>query len=200
MYRELDDNEILYMIKEDNDCYEIMIEKYKPFLNKICRKYQKNAHKFGYEIEDLMQVANIALLDAIATYNDNNNTLFYTYLSRCVDNRLKNELRSQETSKKISLNKAISYDEIIPGTDITYLEMLPDTNSMSAFDYLQEELDEIEYIKFRNSLPFEVALVCELKIEGLKNDEIAILLEMDKNVVSKHLQTISRCFSKLAVK
>ena len=196
MYRELDDNEILYMIKEDYDNYEIILEKYKPLLAKICKKYQVRANKLGYEIDDLIQIANMGLLGAINSYDDNQNVLFYTYLCCCVENKIKNELRNEETNKKISLNQAISYDELIPGTNITYIESIPDTKSMMPFDYLQEELKELEYINFRNSLPFEVALVCELKVDGFKNDEIAILLDIDKNKVSRHIQTIYRCFSK----
>ena len=59
MNNQLGDYEILYMINDTEEYYEYLIDKYKPFLKSICSKYLENAEEFGYEMEDLMQVANI---------------------------------------------------------------------------------------------------------------------------------------------
>ena len=88
----------------------------------------KNAKKIGYEIEDLMQIANMGMVDAIRNYRTQENTSFYTFLLTCVKNRLNTEIRNQQTNKKKVLNEAISYDKNIPGTDISLLETLPDKN------------------------------------------------------------------------
>ena len=81
-----------------------MLEKYKPLIITICEKYQGIFKKVGYEIEDLIQIANIALVDAINSFQESKNVSFYTYCSRCINNRLKNELRNQQTNKKNLLN------------------------------------------------------------------------------------------------
>ena len=192
MYRELDDNELIYMIKEDSDYYDIMIEKYKPIVLGICKKYEKMGKEFGYELEDLIQIANIGLCDAINAYRDNQNTLFYTFVIQCIKNKLNTEIRNQQTNKKLVLNKAISYDQVITGTDKTLLEVIPDKSVISPFDCLIIEERQIEYTNFLNSLPFEVAIVYELRNNGFSINEISKLLELDKKVISKYLHAIKK--------
>lgn len=192
MYRELDDNELIYMIQDNDDYVEIMLEKYKPLIVKICKKYQKRGKEIGYELDDLIQVANIGLLEAIHSYKDDKNSLFFTFLTRCIDNKLKTELRNQQTNKKVTLNKAISYDEIIPGTTKTFLETIPDKSLLNPFEYLLIDQEEIEYTKFLNSLPFEVAVIYELKNTGFTLDEISMFLEIDKKTISRLLSTVKK--------
>lgn len=134
MYNDISDDEIIYMIKEDEDYYDMMHQKYKPLALSICKKYLKNAKKIGYEIEDLMQIANMGMVDAIRNYRTQENTSFYTFLLTCVKNRLNTEIRNQQTNKKKVLNEAISYDKNIPGTDISLLETLPDKMFLNPFD------------------------------------------------------------------
>lgn len=185
MYKELDDNELIYMIREDNDYYDIMIEKYRPIIINICKKYEKIGKEIGYELDDLIQIANIGLYDAIVAYRDNQNALFYTFVIRCIKNKLITEIRNQKTNKKIVLNTAISYEAPIKGTDITLLEVIPDKNTLTPFECLVIEENEIEYINFLNSLPFEVAVVFELRISGFTIDEISKFLNMKRNDIFK---------------
>lgn len=188
MYRELDDNELIYMINENTDYYEIMFEKYKPHIFQICRKYVKQGKKIGYELEDLVQVANIGLIDALNSYKDNQNVLFFTYLTTCIKNKLMGEFRTNSTNKKLALNQSISYDEPIPGTNLTLYEAIPDRTSLEPLNRLIIEERQIEYINFINSLPFEVAVIYELKINGFNANDIARFLDIDKKVISKSLE------------
>lgn len=56
MYKEINDSEVLYMINDSDDSLELMLERYKPIINKICYKYEKIGKKVGYELEDLVQI------------------------------------------------------------------------------------------------------------------------------------------------
>ena len=47
---------------------------------------------------------------------------------------------------------------------------------------------EIEYIKYINSLPFEVAVVFEMKNCGFTLNEISNFLDIDKNTISKFMK------------
>lgn len=187
MYKELDDNEILYMIQENNDYCEFIFDKYKPYIFNICKKYQKYGKQIGYEMEDLIQVANMGLYDAIKSYKAEYNVLFYTYLIHCVENKLKTEIRNNMTNKKILLNHALSYDVALPGTNITLIEKIPDRNIISPLDYLIIEQKQIEYINFLNTLPFEMAVAFELKNSGFSYSEIANFLEVEQEEIRKYL-------------
>ena len=191
MYKDIDDYEILYMINDGNDYYEIMLEKYKPLIITICEKYQGIFKKVGYEFEDLMQIANMALVDAINTYQEQKDVLFYTYCTRCVNNRLKNELRNQLVDKRNTINKVISYNKTVDNQG-ELIEFLPDNFATNPIDELICEELEIKYINFINSLPFEVAAVYELKQNGFKNQEISTLLELDLKTITKYLRIANK--------
>ena len=95
MYKDINDNELLYMINDSDDYVEILIEKYKPVLSKICKKYLKIGKSIGFEYDDLMQIANISLINSIKYYKDNKNTSFFTYITRCAENNLRGEIRKE---------------------------------------------------------------------------------------------------------
>lgn len=193
MYKDIDDYEILYMIKEGNDYYEIMLNKYKPLIITICEKYQGVLKKCGYEMDDIIQIANMAFVDAIDAYQEKKDVLFYTFCCQCIKNRLKNELRNQQTNKRITLNKVISYNTIIDGQEL--INYLPDNNIKEPIEELMLEELEIKYINFINSLPFDVAVVYELKQNGFSNKEISTLVELDIKTITKYIGMANRKLS-----
>ncbi len=188
MYRELNDNEILYMINDSDNYLEILLEKYKPLISKICKKYLKLGKRVGLEYDDLMQIANISLIKCIKYYKDSLNTSFYTYIIKCITNSLKTELRKELTLKRKILNNSLSIDEIIQGTDITLLDITKNEKVIDPFDCLVIEEKEEKYIKFINSLPFEVAVIYEMKNNGFTTIEISNFLDIDKEKVTKSIQ------------
>lgn len=188
MYNELNDNEILYMINESDDYLEIMLKKYKPIITKICKKYLKVGKSIGLEFDDLMQIANISLINSIKYYKNNKNTSFYTYIVKCIENNFKTEIRKELSYKKKTLNNSLSLDEIITGTDITLLDIIKNEKVIDPSNYLILEEKEIEYIKFINSLPFEVAVIFEMKNNGFTTGEISKFLNIDKLTVTRSFQ------------
>ena len=188
MYKEINDNEIIYMVQENNDYYEVMLKKYEPFIRKMCKKYYNLGKNVGYEYEDLIQIANIGLYEAINSYNENKNVMFYTYVITCIENKIRVELRNQSTNKKKVLNNYISYDREIEGSDITLIDVIKDNNIIDPMDYLIIEEKEIEYVNFINSLPFEVAVIYEMKKDGFTTNQISKFLNMDKETIFKSLQ------------
>ena len=196
MYRELDDNEILYMIEENNDNYAYLIQKYRPLVIKICQTYLKEGKDLGYEFDDLIQIANMGIMDAVNTYLENKNVLFYTYMVKCIKNKIRNELRNQNTNKKITLNKAISYDKIVPGIFCPLIDIIPDETSPDPFQSLVEKEMEIKYINFINSLPLEMALVFEMKQDGFKEKQIQAFSRLDRKTVIKYFKIAKSKFAK----
>ncbi len=192
MYRELDDNEILYMIEENNDNYAYLIQKYRPLVIKICQNYLKEGKELGYEFDDLIQVANMGIMDAVNTYLENKNVLFYTYMVKCIKNKIRNELRNQNTNKNITLNKAISYDKIVPGTVSPLIEVIPDGSSPDPFQSLIEKEIEIKYINFLNRLPLETAIVFEMKQEGFADNQIEAFTKLDNKTVAKYFRNAKK--------
>ena len=180
MYREIDDYEILYMIQENNDYYELILEKYKPLIITICKQRLNGIKEMGYELEDLMQIANMAVYEAIKTYSEYENAKFYTYVAKCIHNKLNTELRNNSSDKKKALNTAISYDANIPGTNTPLIDILEDKTVINPYQYLDIKELKDKYIYYLNSLPFEVAGVYQLRLQGFNQSEIQTLLNINE--------------------
>lgn len=192
MYREIDDYEILYMIQENNDYYELILEKYKPLIITICKQRLSGIKEMGYELEDLMQIANMAVYEAIKTYSEYENAKFYTYVAKCIHNKLNTELRNNSSDKKKALNTAISYDANIPGTNTPLIDILEDKTVINPYQYLDIKELKDRYIYYLNSLPFEVAGVYQLRLQGFNQSEIQTLLNINELAYERCLKTIKR--------
>jgi len=189
MYRELNDYEVLYLICDSDDQeYEIMLKKYYPLIVKLVNKYKYIVKKMGYEVDDLYQIGYLTLHQSIKGFNGSKNSnLFYTYFVKSLENAILNIMRTNNTNKKKSLNESISYDNQIPGSNLTYAEIFPDPNTLIS-DFNQE--CELRYNIFKNNLSFDLACILDLKVEGYNNREIAILLDMTPSTISSGIKEI----------
>ena len=176
MYKDMNDYEILYMVCDEQESnFDLLIEKYKPLIYKIVKDYTKYFKKFGYELEDLMQLGYITLYKASSKYDIYSHSMFYTYFKKALINTIINNIRINSTSKKEVLNKAFSYDAFMPNTNIRYIDIFPSKNSNL---FLESEL-----VTFKNSMPALLSYVFELFYNGYNKEEISILLDEDINDV-----------------
>lgn len=183
MYRDMNDYEILYMVcdnKEDN--FDILLHKYKPLIYKMVKDYVKYFKKFGYELEDLMQLGYITLYNASSKYDIYNETMFYTYFKKALTNSIINQIRSNTTNKKEVLNKALSYDTLVPNTNVRYIDLIPNEKSIKSID------DEL--IIFKNSMPAILSYIFELFYNGYNKKEISVLLDENINDVKENFLRI----------
>lgn len=189
MYRELNDYETLYLICDGNDMeYEILLEKYQPLITKIINKYKYVVKKFGYEEEDLKQIGALTLYQTISGYNGNrNDNLFYTYFLKSLENAILATIKTNNNNKRKALNESISYDNKFPNSELTYADIFPDpkTTSLNTLGEI-----ELQYSLLKNNLQFELSCILDLKVEGYKNNEIAILLDMSISDVYRSLKKI----------
>ena len=179
----MNDYEILYMVcdnKEDN--FDILLHKYEPLIYKIVKDYVRFFKRFGYELEDLMQLGYITLYQAAEKYDIYNSSMFYSYFKRALNNMIINNIRINSTSKKEVLNNALSYDSLVPNTNICYIDMLPSRKKSYNI--------ERELIIFKNSMPAILSYVFELFYNGYSREEISILLD-------ENLTEIKSCFSRI---
>ena len=152
----------------------------------------KAVKEMGYELEDLMQIANMAVYEAIKTYSEYENAKFYTYVAKCIHNKLNTELRNNSSDKKKALNTAISYDANIPGTNTPLIDLLEDKTVINPYQYLDIKELKDKYIYYLNSLPFEVAGVYQLRLQGFNQSEIQTLLNINELAYERCLKTIKR--------
>ena len=176
MYRNLNDYELLYMVCDENDSFDVLMKKYEPLINKVSRKYQHLSKRFGYELDDLMQIGYLALYKASSFYDIYNEAMFYTYFKTSLNNAFLACIKLNTTNKKEALNKALSYDiEISDG--VCYLDLFSDKKV--SRDYSKE------LIVFKNSMPFISSCVFELFYNGYTKEEISLLLDEKISSIKK---------------
>ena len=192
----MNDYEILYMVCDsEEDSFSILLEKYKPLIYKLVKDYVKFFKKFGYELEDLMQLGYITLYHTSQKYNIYNSSMFYSYFKKALNNMIVSNIRVNTSNKREILNKALSYDTYIPNTNIKYIDVLPG---------IKKSIDkESELIIFKNSMPATLSYIFELFYNGYSKEEISILLDESidniKNnfmIIKKHALTYKYLFFK----
>ena len=88
-YRELNDNELVYLCAENNEeAMNLIVNKYKNCILMILKEYLKEYNIIGVEVADLYQEGLIGLMHAIHSYNSTRDVLFYTYANDCIRTRL----------------------------------------------------------------------------------------------------------------
>ena len=184
MYKNLNDYEILYMISEDNN-FEILYNKYKPLIYKTVLNYRYLFKNYGYDLDDLMQIGYITLYKAYRLYTFDG-ALFYTYFLNSLNKHLINEIRINDTYKRKCLNESFSYDNLIPNTNISYIDVIP---SKKCDDYKEEAR---RFIIFKNSLSYINSCVFEMFYNGYNKMEIAKFLEKDQNIIMRCLREIKK--------
>ena len=184
MYRNLNDYEILYMVEDSDNSFSILMKKYEPLIYKTVKEYSYLFKKFGYEMDDLMQIGYITLYKASRFYNNYNDVWFYSYFKKALNNSILYHIKSNTTQKKEVLNNALSYDIEIPNTSLHYLDLFNDKSIIK--NYYRE------LIIFKNSMPSQLAWTFELFYNGYNKEEISVLLDENIDSIKKYFVRIKQ--------
>ena len=195
-YKELNDNELIYLCQENNEtASEIIIEKYKPLINNIINDYMKKYNVI--EKSDLYQECLIGLIHAMNSFDENKNVTFYTYANACIKSNLVSALRQSFRHKNKPLNNSYSLDNLIDESNNNFYDILRDDNSDPSDLLLQRE-ENIELLsKLKEKLSKNEYKIFEYKIKGLSNDEIAALLDKDKKYIENSVFRINKKYKEL---
>lgn len=193
-YKTINDYEILYMIKENDDYAEnIMYRKYLPVIKKIAAKYVKFIESRGADYEDLVQEGIIGLSHAVNSYKDNHNTIFYTYACLCIERQINVFCRDLSSKKNEILNSCMYGDEILNIQSSKYQYSNPETVNL-------EQLEYQEFINCKNYFNIDKSSVFELRYNGFTYKEISKLLDISISTVDGRLSKIRKTLHVLGKK
>ena len=170
-YKKYNDNELIYMIREnDEESNDILLEKYKPIILSLCKKYYAGFNSVGYELEDFYQEALISFYNSIKKYDSSKDVLFYSFVTLCINRSL------ASFSRKLCIYKNKSLDtNNLDINDYTYCIEDERENPIKKENYkgLESIIKDVIY-----SLPIESSSIIELKINGFTYKEIGVLLDI----------------------
>lgn len=195
-YRDYNDYELLSLIKDDNEeASNILYEKYQTLINNNAKR-MLNTNNIGIELNDLIQEGLLGFTQAINTYNEHLNILFYTYAKTCIERRMISYIIASNRNKHKILNEAISFENKI-NDDLVILDIIAD-NALNPEELLiNEEKTTILLNKFKNVLTDFEYNVLELKISGLNYKEIGNILDKDNKAIDNAIQRMKAKISKL---
>ena len=197
-YRDLNDNELVYLCAENNeDAINLIVNKYKNCILMILKEYLKEYNIIGVEVADLYQEGLIGLMHAIHSYNPTRDVLFYTYANACIRTSLISAIRQTFRQKNRILNYSYSLDKIFEDSGDNLYEILKD-ESYEPNKLLLSSEEENELInKLKSKLSKSELAIFELRLKGLSNGEIASLIDKDTKYIENSLFRIKRKYKEL---
>lgn len=197
-YKELNDNELIYLCNENNeDAINLIINKYKSCIITILKEYLKEYNIIGIEISDLYQEGLIGLLHAIETFDKDKEVLFYTYACTCIRTNIISAIRLTFRQKNRILNNSYSLDKLFNESTTNYYEIFKDMSQEPNKLLIDEEEQEEMINKLKKKLSKMECNILELKLKGLKNAEIASLIDKDKKFVENTMFRITKKYKEL---
>ena len=197
-YKELNDNELIYMCYENNEEAEnIIINKYKNCIVSILKGYLKEYNIIGVEVADLYQEGLIGLMHAIKSFNKEKDVTFYTYANTCIRSSIVSAMRQTFRMKNRILNNSFSLDKLIEDSNHSYYEIFKDESYDPNRVLLKEEENSEIINAIKSRLSRSELVIFELKLKGLNNTEISELLNKSKKYVENTMFRINKKYKEI---
>ena len=101
-YKSFNDYELIYMIRENDDFSQnVLFDKYKPVVMSIANEYYEKYKNNGYEYDDFLQEALIGFQNALFSFDEEKNSLFYTFVVVCIHRKLLSFCRMFMSKKNV---------------------------------------------------------------------------------------------------
>ncbi len=187
-YKNLNDNELICFINENNEeAKEILFKKYMPLVKKKAMKYKGFLSSIGLDENDLTQEGLLAVDHAIECFDEEKNITFYTFVNKCIDNRILNIIMKNKTNKFKFLNEAIPFEN----EETWDLNNVITNNKENPEEMvMNNEQEKVLVEKIKGVLTEFESQVFELKSSGLNYQEIAIILDKSPKSIDNTLQRI----------
>ncbi len=190
-YKDYNDNELIAYISEKNEeAYEVIFEKYKPFIVSNAKKLIKYCNNLGIDMNDLIQEGMLGLNIAINTFNPNKDNIFYTYAKTCIERRMLSLITASRRQKHKILNESLPLESDNDEEHLSLYNLISDdTNNPEVRILIQEHDNELTNTINEVLTDFEHQ-VFELKINGFNYREIAEILDKEPKAIDNAIQRI----------
>ena len=186
-YEEYNDSELVMLIKENHeDAKEILLNKYHYIIGLILKKYNKTAALLGIEGKDLYQEALLGFTDALNRYDEEKDASLPTFITLCVERRVRIILRMHNNSKSKLLSDAISLD-----AETNNLKQIEDTKDKDPLVSItdKEEASELDK-QILGTLSDQEKEVYNLLVKGFNIKEITNILNKNYKQIDNTIQRI----------
>lgn len=198
-YRNFNDNELIYYVRENNEeASQIIFKKYEPLILSIAKKMYPYCKYNGLELSDLMQEGMLGLNLAILHYEEAKDNLFYTFARKCIERKMISLVISSRRQKHKILNESLSLEFSLEEDSLGTLESILSDHKANPEKLLFDSAREAELIsKMRDILTENEERVFDLKLAGFHYKEIASIIDKSPKSVDNTIQRIRMKFKDL---
>lgn len=192
---EYPDSELEFYLHDNNeDAVDIVYEKYKYIIEVLISKYRRVFYALNIDLDEVKQEANLAFSSAIYSYNQDKDTSMSTFITLCVERKIRQVIKSHETVKSRVYSETLSLNG---KSDVNLEDFIGD----ETYEPLKtvENIDTIEYInnEVKTILSSSELEVYNLLIQGLDYVEIARVLDKTPKQIDNSIQRIRIKLKKL---
>ena len=188
---EYPDNQVLELIRDNSEeAKEYLYEKYKYIVDIIVNKYKSSAYYLSMDMNELKQEALLGFSDALVSYDPDKDASLPTFISLCVERKIHNYIRKEETIKAKMLREAYSLDYTYGEDGSTLKEVIPDNGNTPEEDIEAKETVEHLKEKINDVLSDNEREVYKLLINEFSYDDIASILEITPKQVYNYVNRI----------
>ena len=192
------DEQLIELVHENNeDSKTMLFDRYKDKIDYLLRKYAGIAKNLGVDFTDLNQEALVGFTDAILNYDPSKDASVSTFISLCVDRKIKKACIKAGTNKNKAINDALSLEYFYDEIDTSLKELIEDNNSDPLDKITEEEEYEELLSNIKNVLTDAENEVFELLIIGLNYRDIAEILDKELKQVDNAIQRIKMKIRKI---
>ena len=191
-YKDIDDGELFMQICEnDENAKEVLFNKYKYIIDLTIKKYSYSAKLLGIDYKDMYGEALIGFTDAINNFNSEKDANLNTFITRCINSRLKKFIIHNKTLRNRINTDTFSLDHVYDEFGITLSDVISDNHKHDPLHNMVEEESKSELIELiKKELSSFECQVFDLLINNFNYVEIASILEKTPKQIDNTMQRI----------
>ena len=186
------DSELIMLYHEENeDAKNLLYYKYKFIIDILISKYHVYLKKLNVDYQEIYSECNVGFSDGIIHYQEDKDTSLPTFITFCVERRLKGIIRKYNRKKYQNMNETFSLDMELLDSNSTLLDTLRDEKASDPLTKILEE-EGYEYLieKIKQSLTQKEYEVFLLLNKGMSLLEISKILSLSYKKVDNTIQRV----------
>ena len=196
MNNEYSDEQLIELVHENNeDAKSILFNRYNDLINYLIRKYTPLAKTLGIDINDLYQEALVSFTDAILNYDSNKDAAVRSFVSLCVERKIKKTCIKAGRQKNQAIKDSLSLDYTYQ--DLPLKELIEDVDSDPLIKVSENESFEELMKNIKDVLTAAENEVFELLRMGLSYRDISEVLDKEPKQIDNAIQRIKTKIKKI---
>ena len=188
----INDYELIMLYREeDEDAKNLLFLKYKFIIDILLRKYKAGIVALNIDYQEVYSECTVGFSDALKNYNDNKEASLPTFITLCVERRLKGVIRKYNRNKYKDMQEAYSLDFFYDDLESSLIDSISDAGEYDPLKNMTDEEEYNELIKrIKSRLTQRECEVFSLMERGLNYHEIARILNQKDKQIDNAMQRI----------